>query len=196
MKVAWPGCLVGLGSVPGVELMTASLVLRPPLAEDARDALAMLDDPEVKRWNPAGDVTDVASARAWCLRGGDWSEGTHVTWHAVDRSSGRLVANCSVFEIDREHLTAKIGYRVAPWHRRRGAGTEAVLAVAGWSFAELGLARIQLEHSVGNAGSCRVAVKAGFVLEGTLRSAYLDSLGVRHDEHVHGRLAADPVSTT
>src|ERR1700683_2096694 len=97
--------LAGLGSVPGVELVTGSLVLRPPRAEDAEDALAMLGDPEVMLWNPAGDVMDVDSARAWCLRGADWSGGTHVTWHAVDRSSGRLAANCSVFEIGRGHLT-------------------------------------------------------------------------------------------
>ena len=184
--------MTGLGSVPGMELMTVGLVLRLPRAGDAGDALAMLDDPEVMQWNPAGDVTDLESARAWCLRGADWSSGMHVTWHAVDRSSGRLVANCSVFEIDREQLTAKIGYRVAPWHRQRGACTEVVRAVVAWSFAELGLARIQLEHAVANPGSCRVAVKAGFALEGTLRSAYLDNLGVRHDEHVHGRLASDP----
>jgi RimJ/RimL family protein N-acetyltransferase len=107
-----------------LELMTAGLVLRLPGAEDADDALAMLGDPEVVRWNPAGAVADVESARPWCARGADWSSGTHATWHASDRWSGRLVANCSVFEIDREHLTAKIGYRVAPWHRRRGAGTE------------------------------------------------------------------------
>lgn len=153
----------------------------------------MLRDPEVRRWNPADDVIDLAAAQAWCLRGADWSDRTHATWHAVDRSSGRLVANCSVFAIDHEHSTAKIGYRVAPWHRRRGAGTEVVLAVAAWSFAELGLARLQLEHAVANPGSCRIATKAGFLLEGTLRSGYLDNLGVRHDEHVHGRLATDPM---
>jgi RimJ/RimL family protein N-acetyltransferase len=175
-----------------VKLMTARLLLRPPGAEDAEDALAMLRDPEVMLWNPAPDVVDADSARAWCLRGADWSEGTHATWHAVDLLTGRLVANCSVFAIDREHSTAKIGYRVAPWHRRRGTGTEVVRAVAGWAFAEVGLARIQLEHAVENTGSCRVASNSGFLLEGTLRSAYLDNRGVRHDEHVHGRLAAWP----
>ena len=149
-----------MGSVPAVELLTGRLLLRRPQEEDAAEALAMLADPEVVRWNPAPAVIDIRTARSWCARGADWSEGTHATWHAVDRSTGRLVANCSVFAIDRDHATAKIGYRVAPGQRRRGVGSEVVAAVAGWSFAGLGLARIQLEHAVPNVGSCRVASNA------------------------------------
>jgi RimJ/RimL family protein N-acetyltransferase len=177
--------------VPAVELMTGRLVLRRPLADDAADALAMLRDPEVARWNPAPDVVDAQTARAWCARGADWSDGTHATWHAVDRSTGRLVANCSVFAIDRDHAVAKIGYRVVPWQRRRGMASEAVGIVTRWAFAELGLARLQLEHAVANAGSCRVATNTGFALEGILRSASRDGRGERHDDHVHGRLATD-----
>jgi RimJ/RimL family protein N-acetyltransferase len=175
-----------------VELMTGSLLLRLPLADDAADALAMLGDPDVIQWNPAASVVDLETARAWCLRGADWADGTHATWHAADLVTGRLVANCSIFAIDPEHATAKIGYRVAPWQRRRGVGSAVVQTVASWAFAELGLVRIQLEHAVANVASCRVAAKAGFLPEGTLRSAYLDSRGVRHDDHVHGRLATDP----
>ena len=178
--------------MPGVELLTSHLLLRRPVAEDAEDALAMLQDPEVVRWNPAPAVVDVQTARAWCARGADWSEGTHATWHAVDRSTHRLVATCSIFAIDRDHATAKIGYRVAPWQRRRGVGSEVAAAVTQWSFTELGLVRIQLEHAVANVGSCLVAARAGFVLEGILRSASRDGLGARHDDHVHGRLATDP----
>lgn len=171
--------------------MTSRFLLRKPLDQDAADALAMLQDPDVRRWNPAPDVVDVQTARAWCARGADWTDGSHATWHAVDRLTHRLVANCSIFAIDRDHATAKIGYRVVPSQRRRGAGSEVVEAVARWALAELSLARIQLEHAVGNVGSCRVAANAGFLLEGTLRSASRDGLGIRHDDHVHGRLAAD-----
>ena len=172
--------------------MTGRLLLRRPTEDDAADALAMLQDPEVVRWNPAPAVIDVETASAWCVRGADWSDGTHATWHAVDRSSNRLVANCSIFAIDRDNATAKIGYRVAPWQRRRGIGTEVVMILTRWAFAEFGLARLQLEHAAVNVGSCRVASNAGFVFEGILRSASLDGLGIRHDNHVHGRLASDP----
>jgi RimJ/RimL family protein N-acetyltransferase len=176
-----------------VELMTGRLLLRRPLDDDAVDALAMLQDPDVVRWNPAPAVVDVETARAWCARGSEWSDGTHATWHAVDRLTGRLVANCSVFAIDRDQLTAKVGYRVAPWQRRCGIASEVVGIVTPWAFAEFGLARIQLEHAVANVGSCRVASNSGFTLEGTLRSASRDGLGRRHDDHVHGRLATDQV---
>jgi RimJ/RimL family protein N-acetyltransferase len=181
--------------VPAVELISGDLLLRRPVAADAADALAMLQDPDVARWNPAPAVVDIETARAWCARGADWSDGTHTTWNAVEGSTGRLVANCSIFAIDRDHATAKIGYRVAPWRRRRGIGSEVVGMVTRWAFAELGLVRIQLEHAVDNVGSCRVAANNGYVLEGTLRSASRDGLGARHDDHVHGRLASDPVRT-
>ncbi len=176
-----------------MELITRRLLVRPPMEDDATDAMAMLQDPEVMRWNPAPTVVDAETARAWCARGADWSDGTHATWHAVDRSTQQLAANCSIFAIDRDHATAKIGYRVAPWARRRGVGSAVVDIVTRWAFTELGLARVQLEHAVANTGSCGVALRAGFLLEGVLRSASCDGLGGRHDNHVHGRLATDPV---
>jgi RimJ/RimL family protein N-acetyltransferase len=175
------------------EVMTDRLLLRLPSEDDAADVLAMLQDPDVARWFPATSVVDVESARAWCVRGADRSEGTHAIWHAVDRSTHRLAANCMIFAIDRDFATAKIAYRVAPWRRRQGIGSEIADALARWAFAELGLVRVQLEHAVPNVASCGVALRAGFVFEGILRSASRDGLGIRHDDHVHGRLATDPV---
>jgi RimJ/RimL family protein N-acetyltransferase len=34
-----------------------------------------------------------------------------------------------------------------------------------------------------NAGSCQVAGKAGFSLEGTMRDFFVDAAGERHDSH-------------
>ncbi|MDH4159846.1 MAG: GNAT family N-acetyltransferase [Actinomycetota bacterium] len=175
-----------------MELAVAGLRLRAPRAEDADEAWRMLQDPEVARWNPVPSVVDLSSARDWCVRGADWSDGSHATWHAVDGGTGRLAANCSVFAIDREHLSAKVGYRVAPWARGHGVATVVVASVGGWAFAELGLVRLEIQHAVANAASCRVAAKTGYVLEGTLRSASLDGHGVRQDDHLHGRVATDP----
>lgn len=167
------------------------LVLRRPVDEDAADALALCTDPEVALWNAVPDVVDLETARAWCRRGADWSDGRHATWHAADGITGRLLANCSLYAIDLDDRTARIGYRVAPWARGRGVARVVVDAVTRWGFTDLGLARVTLEHTVANEASCRVALAAGYRLEGVLRSSYVDGNGLRHDDHVHGRLVTD-----
>ena len=149
----------------------------------------MLRDPDVARWNPAPDVIDLESARAWCERGGDWSTGAHATFSVLDDE--RLVGNVSVFALDHATAVASIGYRVAPWARRRGVATAAVATVTAWAFESLAVVRMQLFHAVANVASCRVAGATGFALEGVLRGAGLDGDGIRHDEHVHARLAGD-----
>jgi RimJ/RimL family protein N-acetyltransferase len=152
----------------------------------------MLLDPESVLWNPAAGVVDVPTARDWCARLADWSDGDHATFSVLDADSGRLLATVSLHKVDRDQSIAEMGYRVGAWARGRGVATTSVRAVTDWAFARLGLHRVQLYHAVANEASCRVAVKAGYVNEGTLRSAAVYGDGVRYDEHLHGRLAEDP----
>ncbi len=175
-------------------LETADLIIRPPVEEDAPEAYVLLNDPDVKRWNPGRDCPDIATAEAWCRDGADWADGSHATWHAVDRRTLRMVGNVSLFAIEADDRVAKIGYRVLPTARGRGVARQMVDAVTRWAFESRGLRRVQLEHSVLNAASCRVADAAGFVLEGTARSAYaVPGSDAREDCHLHGRLPDDPV---
>ena len=174
-------------------LTTPDLLVRPPVPEDAPEAFELMNDPEVRRWNPTRDCPDLATAEQWCRDGADWSDGTHATWHAVDRRTGRMVGNASLFAIDTDDLVAKIGYRVLPSARGRGVARQMVDAVTGWAFVSRGLMRVQVEHSIHNEASCRVADAAGFVLEGTIRSGYaVPGSDEREDCHIHGRLPTDP----
>lgn len=174
-------------------LETADLVIRPPAVEDAPAAFELLNDPDVKLWNPARECPDLETAEAWCRGGADWADGSHATWHAIDKATSRMVGNISLFAIDADDRVAKIGYRVHPAARGRGVARQMVDAVTRWAFEERGLMRVQLEHSVHNPASCRVAVAAGFVYEGTARSAYaVPGSSDREDCHIHGRLPGDP----
>jgi RimJ/RimL family protein N-acetyltransferase len=179
-----------------VEIAAGRLQLRPPTDADAADALAMLQDPDVARWNQGPDGLDLDVARAWCRRGADWSSGEHATFSVLDATSGRLLGNVSLHQIDRAEGDAEIGYRVAPWARGRGVATDSVAAVSRWAFGALDLVRIELAHAVLNPASCRVAEKAGYPLEGTLRASYVYGDGRRYDEHLHARLASDPEPPT
>lgn len=175
-----------------VEIAAGAWQLRPPSAAEAADALAMLQDPLTVRFNPAPRVVDLDSARAWCEGNADWSDGRHATFSVLEATTGRLAGNVSLWDVDLGQHVAAIGYRTAPWARGRGVATSAVSAAARWAFGALGIERISLPHDPANLASCRVAEKAGFRAEGTLRGAYRADDGSRHDEHVHGRLATDP----
>jgi RimJ/RimL family protein N-acetyltransferase len=186
------GCSSGSRVAAVERLRTADLLLRPPVEEDAPEAFELLNDPEVKMWNPARECPDLETAAAWCRDGADWSDGSHATWHAVDPETGKMLGNVTLFAIDTDDLVAKIGYRVVPAARGRGVARQMVDAVTRWGFESRGLRRVQLEHSVHNEASCRVAAAAGFVLEGMARSAHALPDGSREDCHIHGRLPTDP----
>jgi len=60
----------------------------------------------------------------------------------------------------------EIGY----WDARgRGVATRAVTLLRDWAQQELGLTRMEMQIHPGNAVSCRVAEKAGFVDSGERR---------------------------
>ncbi|MEV4018395.1 GNAT family N-acetyltransferase [Nonomuraea angiospora] len=65
--------------------------------------------------------------------------------------------------------SAEIGYWVAAAARGRGVASHAVRALCRWGFVTMGLELIEWRAEVGNVASRRVARKAGFVMEGTLR---------------------------
>jgi RimJ/RimL family protein N-acetyltransferase len=108
----------------------------------------------------------------------------------LDATTGRLLGNVSLHKIDHEQRDAEIGYRVAPWARGQGVATDSVAAATRWAFGALDLVRIELAHAVANPASCRVAEKAGYQLEGTLRQSFVYA-GIRQDEHLHARLVTD-----
>ena len=64
---------------------------------------------------------------------------------------------------------AQIGYWMDPGARGRGVATSSVRALCRWGFAALGLGLIEWRAEVGNLASRRVAEKAGFRVEATLR---------------------------
>ena len=108
------------------------------------------------------------------------------------------------FHVPEKLRIADIGYSVHPDSRGRGVATRAVRTLTRWLSSDPDgprLARVQLDHSVENEASCRVALAAGFEREG-IRRAYLplrdpDAAGGerRHDVCMHG-LAVTALNST
>lgn len=84
----------------------------------------------------------------------------------------------------------QVGYWMSPAARGRGVATAAVRALCGWGFGVLGLGLIEWRAEVGNVASRRVAEKAGFRVEATLRQRLVHR-GIRVDAWVGSMLPGE-----
>ncbi|OIK29567.1 GNAT family N-acetyltransferase [Streptomyces malaysiense] len=172
-----------LGLVAGVEL-------RPWRPDDADALLTAARDPAIRRWN-LFTVADRADARRRIERMHErWRSETGAVW-AVAGTGGAATGLIGLNGIDLAGGTAELVYWLLPEARGAGLAVTATRRLTHWSLDDLGLHRLRLCHSTANPASCRVAEKAGFTFEGTMRDALLHADGW-HDQHLHARVAGDP----
>jgi RimJ/RimL family protein N-acetyltransferase len=145
-------------------------------------------DPAVLRFTGTPDPTPEGWVEEWMQRFEADDRYNFAILDADDTFCGYGVA----FSVDREDLEAELGYAVSPWARGRGVATEALDALTSWAFAE-GLQRVSLLIAVSNTASSRVAEKAGYTLEGVLRSMHQKN-GRREDMQSWSRLPGDASS--
>ncbi|SCF12243.1 Protein N-acetyltransferase, RimJ/RimL family [Micromonospora coriariae] len=99
-------------------------------------------------------------------------EGVHLV--ILERATGEIVGSTGLRDTDWEAGRTEIGYGIHSSQRGRGFATEAAGAVGRWALADGGMRRVQLHCRVDNMASLRVAEKAGYQRETTLRMAEQD----------------------
>jgi RimJ/RimL family protein N-acetyltransferase len=107
-------------------------------------------------------------------------ERTGLNLMMLARDDDRIAGWIYLTDVDRYARSAQIGYGVRPAARGRGLATEALAALAPWALTAGGLHRVWLSVNTDNLASLRVAHKAGFTREGTLRRASMEADGL-HD---------------
>ena len=191
------------------EITARDVLLRPWRHTDAAEVVRAWSDPEILRWIRYGAlVPTLENVDQWVDWNHDqWSFGLRAGFAicAADGSAdgGGLVGSVMLRDFGRAAAAGQLGdsgeagYWIVPARRGRGLAAQALDALSRWAFTPadeggLALRRIQLTHSVANPASCRVAQKAGFRHEGTMRESFRYGDGAWHDEHLHARLFSDP----
>ena len=163
-------------------------LLRPWRADDAPIMLAAAGEPVMARQFTT-PVDSLAAAEAWIeTLATRRVDDTAYSFAVLD--DGVPVGNVAVSSVERRHLTGWVSYWIREQARGKGLATKACRAVSEFAFTELGLFRLELAHRVDNPASCRVALGAGFLVEGVERARLLYD-GVRYDTESHARLATD-----
>ncbi|MEU6576689.1 GNAT family N-acetyltransferase [Streptomyces sp. NPDC046805] len=163
--------------------------LRPWRPADADALVAAGQDPAIRRWNLFSVDSRVEACRRIERMHGRWQAETGAVW-AVARPGGAAMGLIGWNDIDLAGGSAEIVYWVLPEARGGGIVVEATRRLSRWALDDLGLHRLRLCHSMANPASCRVAEKAGYSLEGTMRGALLHADGW-HDQHLHALVRGD-----
>jgi RimJ/RimL family protein N-acetyltransferase len=181
-----------VSSFPEVRIAAERLELREFGTRDTATVKALVEAGDYTAL-PPGAPSQASEVYAWLANGVDRfrREGGGIHLMMAERSSGELVGSIGLFKTDWEARSCEVGYGVRADRRGRGYASEAVTAVARWALAEGGMQRIQLCAIISNLPSLRVAEKAGFQREGTLRRAQLEDDGL-HDLAVFSLLDDDP----
>lgn len=157
--------------------------LRPWTLDDISVVVAAYGDPEIQRWIPYS--FDTTEAEEVIGRWTDtWGNETGACWAIAKQSDNSAFGRFAFQSIDFIGGHAEISYWLLPQSRGNGYAPLATASISQWAIDQLGLHRLELIHSVHNLASCRVAAKAGFELEGTLKSECLYQDGW-HDTHLH-----------
>ena len=155
------------------------------------DVGALIEDSEVLRFTRIPEPPPAGFVRRW-LRSYEAGrhDGTRDGFAATD-SAGRFLGLALAPRIDREAGEIELGYIVAREVRGRGAGTAILRVLTRWAFDDIQAQRAYLIIDVDNPASRRVAERAGYRLEGVMRSIHVKQ-GRRADAQLWSRLPTDP----
>lgn len=158
-------------SMPPVRIVDDELELRPLQPSDATALARLADDSHVLHWLPLPSPYRLADATNFCtvVAPAQRDSGGGGVWAMMVYDE--LAGVVDLRKTDWRARTTEIGYWIGLPARGRGYTTRAVSALSRWALTAGGLRRIELRVAPANVASNRVARKAGFQLEGTLRSA-------------------------
>ena len=176
-----------------VEIAAGRLQLRPWQLADAHGVYTACQDTDIQRWTTVPSPYTEGDAEAFVgqVAPKAWAADLGAHFGVFDATTGELLASVGLVELVLAEAQAEIGYWTAPWARGRGVATDATLAVARWAFSALGVKRLDWLAVVGNTASRRVAERAGFTVEGTLRSRVHNRDGSRADAWIGSLLPSD-----
>jgi RimJ/RimL family protein N-acetyltransferase len=173
-----------------VTLTTDRLVLRTVGSHDTDAVYKGAQDPAIQRWLsqfPSPYLYEHAQAFTEQMAPDGWANDSMFTF-GVFLPGGELVGMLGITM--RSLGVGEIGFWAAKEYRGNGYVTEATVAASRWAFTDLSIDRVEWRAEVGNTASRAVAERAGFTLEGTLRSA-VNNKGTRRDSWVGSLLPSD-----
>lgn len=109
-------------------------------------------------------------------------------YHWAIEHGGQVIGSISAISVDDRNRSCEVGYCLSHDFWNRGLTGEALKAVLGFLFGQVGMERIMAKCDVQNPASGAVMEKCGMQYEGRLRKHYLRHDGTRSDSLIYAIL--------
>lgn len=144
-------------------------MLRALEPSDAESLCQWMNDPEVTRYLCMRFPMTLAQEEGWVTRERDPQKDLVLGITALD---GRLIGSCGLSRPNTVDAGASLGISIGDAeYRGKGYGTDAMVTLCGFGFAQMNLHRIELHVFQDNAAAVRCYEKVGFQHVGQLREA-------------------------
>jgi len=159
---------------PFPERRTEKLLLRRMKGTDAAELFFLRSDPRVMQYigrEPAKSEEEVIEFIETINKNIDANE--TIMWAiALKEEPHRLIGNITLWQINKDHSRAELGYLLHPDHWRKGIMREAIRAVIEYGFEVMKLHSIEAKVDSGNSGSALLLENVGFSKEGYFKEDF------------------------
>lgn len=155
-------------------VLGARLLLRALTEQDAPSLFGIFSNPEVMRYWSHPPFTSEFEAAAY-LEGAQrgFESKTLFQWGLCRRDDSSLLGTCTLWQLDPKNRRAEIGFALGREHWGQGFMTEGLTTLIDFSFAELGLRRLEADVDPENSASIALLERLGFEREGYMRERWL-----------------------
>lgn len=161
-----------------MRLETARLVIRTFEPRDADPWIALVSDPDVRRFLPSGPLPTLETFQsAMERRHALERERGYAMWAVEVKEAGTFVGQSGLQPVERTGPEVELAYHFNKTSWNQGYATEAAIAVLAYGFGPGGLDRVIALVVPENIGSWRVMEKAGMRFEGI--ATYYDMPGLK-----------------
>ncbi len=173
-------------------IRTERMLIRPFMLDDVDGVVARRNDPDVARyqdWSLPYTREEAERVVSELVKMDGPADGEWWMAAVCSLESGEVLGDLALNLTQNSH-TAEVGYTFATRHWGRGYAVEAVSALVGYLFTDLGVTRAFGMLHPGNPASAMVLERTGFLFEGhTKLSFWLD--GEVSDDWIYGLTRPD-----
>ena len=150
-------------------LSTERLILRKIKPSDIKRVHEGLSDERVTKYYAVSFPTLEATKEQMIWFDKLFDEKTGIWWAICEKDNPQMIGTIGLYEYEKEHRKAEVGYWLIHPSWGNGYASEAVETVVEFGFENMDLNRIEAFVEGGNIASERILKKMGFSEEGMFR---------------------------